>query len=319
MGMSNGRAIRSAGPINTSDLTAKGIANPAQSERFYNLGFEQDAFGALHRREIRKKLSGEIDRIFIGARQMRLRTEGVDDGYRAKPTHSAVTYNLKGVRIPFEITEETLDFNIEEEGYEDTVVGGFAKRFGLDMMDLGWNGDSTTTVSDPDYDFLSIADGWLTDIEGTGNTVNGASYNSGVIAPEHFFQALFTLDDRNQSRADGMRWMMTKAMHIRYMLTLTARGTAAGDQALNGKGAAAEPLGIPVVYVPFLGNNVVLGDPKNFISVLSENVLIRSTTEGREAVLQNKRIYAIHANVDFLMEEAEAAVLIQNLVTPSAS
>ncbi len=309
------RAVRAAGPQTTGDLAGTaGIMNAEQSTKFFLLAFEQDDFGPLHRVEMRVSRTGEIDRLFVASRQIRRRVEDVDDGYRAKTTLSAVPYALVGLRLPFDLTEETLKYNIEREGYEDTVVERMAARFGLDMQDLHWNGNPAAPAG-PDQLFLNINNGWLNQIStsAVGQVLDGSLTNAGDLAPEHFILAFKLLPERHRSRSQSMRWMMTKGMFINYVNTLKDRATPAGDLALIGQGPAMSPLGIAIVISPYMGTNVVLGDPRNFISVMRDEVIIRSTKEGREAIHQNKRLFAIHADTDPIIEEIEAISLIETL------
>ena len=316
--LSNDAALRAAGPILTSDLEDGGLFTPEQSRMFFLLAFEEDEFGSLHRVELRTARTGEIDRLFIAPRQMRKRTENVDTGFRAKPQHSKVEYSLQGTTIPFEITEETLTYQIEEEGYEDTVVERFASRFGLDSVDLGFNGDVDAVGADAD--FLNTKDGWLKEIAANGNNVDGSGTNSGNIHHDHFFKAVEALPARHRSRLDKMMWVGSKNLQVNYMKFLAKRATTGGDASLGGEGPWRKPIGQGWITTPSLFNagdgtteTLLLVDPQNLITVMRNEVIIRSSSEGREAVQQNKRFYAIHADLDFIIEEVEAVARINNL------
>jgi hypothetical protein len=47
--------------------------------------------------------------------------------------------------------------------------------------------------------------------------------------------------------------------------------------------------------------------------VNSYNVIIRKTTEGKEAIMQDKRFYVIHLDFDPIIEELDATVIIKGL------
>ena len=294
--------------IDTGDLNAGGILLPEQSQKFFQMTFDATPFSKMHRKEQRRARTGEIDKIAIGGRLLRKKTEDTDDNYRAGVTHGKVEYATIPVRLPWEITEETLRENIEGEGYEDLVMGMMTTQVGIDLEDLHWNGDSTL-VADP---FLSVNDGWLKKMaDGNTHVVDctaDTKFNKGT-----FFNILGELP--NKYRSEKLRWMMSPNRALNWIEYLTGRATGAGDAALSGSGAlAAAPLGIPIVPIPSFGDDkIVLGDPQNFVAVWTYNVRIRKTTEGREAVMQDKRFYVVHFDDDPVIQELDACVLANNL------
>ncbi|MRB24776.1 major capsid protein, partial [Bacillus thuringiensis] len=91
--------------------------------------------------EMRKAKQGVLDKVGIGGRILRKKTETKDEDYRAGVNTSTIPYNTKALRLPWEITEETLRENIEGEGFEDTVMTLMSTQTGIDLEDLHWNGD----------------------------------------------------------------------------------------------------------------------------------------------------------------------------------
>ncbi len=311
MTMTNAEALRA---IETSDLAGNGLLSPDQRTEFYKMMQESSNFWPRHRVEVRRAKTGQIDRFFVAGRKLRKRTENVDANVNAKPTLSAVEYALVGVTIDFDITEETLQYGIEGEGFANTVINAMAMRFGSDVEDLHWNGLGDDAEPDADdYDFLKINEGWLAKIVTGGNVVDGSTINGGSISKAHLFAAIQMLLERYKQRLDQYVWIMTSSMKIDYEEYLTDRATSAGDAVLIGQAQADTPLGIPIVTSPYLGLNIVLCNPMTLISTMSGDVTIRSTTEGREAIRQNKRLYAIHADTDPIIEEVEGVVVIQTL------
>ena len=308
--MANHEALRA---IETGDLVGNGLLNPDQRDEFYDMVMEVSPFWAQHRMEIRKARTGQIDRMFIAGRKLRKRNENQDANTNSKPDLSSVDYALVGVTVDFDITEESIRYNIEGEGFARKLVTRFAQRFALDVEDLHWNGDEATAVSDPDYDFLKINDGWLKDIGANGITVDGSTINGGSLSKAHLFAAIDALPERYAQRLNEYAWLMTTRTRISYEEYLTDRATAAGDVVLVGQSQSLTPLGIKIIESPYLSNNIVLANPRTFISVMSAEVIIRTTTEGREAIRQNKRLYAMHADTDPIIEEVEGVVVITSL------
>lgn len=57
----------------------------------------------------------------------------------------------------------------------------------------------------------------------------------------------------------------------------------------------------------------MLCDPKNLIVVNSYSMKIRKTTEGKEAILKDKRFYVVHFDFDTLVEELDACAIVKGL------
>lgn len=294
--------------IDTGTLAGGGLLNPEQSKEFLRMTFQATPFSQLHRKETKVAKTGEIDKIAIGGRLLRKKTEGTDDNYRAGIATSKVSYSTVAVRLPWEITEETIRQNIEGESFEDTVMTMMTTQLGIDLEDLHFNGDTAST--DP---FISINDGWLKQIRtGAGAHVVDCTADTGF-GKDTLFKGLAALP--NKYRGPNVRWLMSPTRRLKWLEYLTQRSTPAGDAALIGAGDQVnKPLGYAIVEVPSLPDNVILiTDPQNFIVVNTYDIRIRKTTEGREAVMQDKRLYVIHLDDDPVIQELDACVLIDNI------
>lgn len=74
------------------------------------------------------------------------------------------------------------------------------------------------------------------------------------------------------------------------------------------------PAKIPVVECPSLSDDsVLLTDPKNLVVVNTYGMKIRKTTEGKEAIMKDKRFYVIHFDFDPIIEEMDAAAIIKGI------
>ena len=295
--------------IDTGGLAAGGLLLPEQAKQFFKMTFEATPFSKLHRKEQRRVKTGEIDKIGVGRRLLRKKSEGIDDNYRAGVDHGKVEYATVAQRLPWEITEETFLENIEGEGYEDLVMGLMTTQMGIDCEDLHFNGD--TASADP---FLNINDGWLKIINnGVGahvvDCVADQKYNKGIM-----FRILNTLPSK-YADPSKVKWIMSPRRHNLYKEYLSNRATPGGDNILaGGNDLAIRPLGFDVVVVPSVPDNIILfGDPKNFVAVWTYSIRIRKTTEGREAVMEDKRFYVIHFDDDPIIQELDAVVLAKNI------
>jgi hypothetical protein len=304
---------KAAGPIGTGDFIASvGTLAAEQANTFLDQVYVATPFSALQRNERRRAKAGSIAKIGIGGRLLRKKTPGVDDATLAKPTFGEVDYTCVRSRLDWEVEEEVFEENIEQAGFEDHLMSLMTGQLGRDLEDLHWNAD-TTDVS-ADAAFLTQNSGWLYQLaNGTAHRVNGGAVNGGAIAKDHFFDGFQALPDKYKAQADQMRWLMSPTNESRWLEYLTGRATPAGDAALLGQGGRS-PHGIAIQTIPsFPNTRIILANTRQFVVVNTRDVRIRKTTEGREAVRQDKRFYAIFIDDDPIIEEMDGVVDIYGM------
>lgn len=304
----NDQIVRAAADaIQTSALTS-GLLNPEQARKFIQQTFEATNLGPLVRHEMRTAKTGEIDKIGIARRILRKKTENTDDGYRASVKTSQIEYATTAIRLPWEITEETLRENIEGQNFEQIVTNLMTTQLGVDLEDLYLNGDEATDASADDYDFLKINDGWIKQISNGGH-VYDASAETGM-SLDLFYKTLALLP--NKYNNGKLRWLMSPRREQEWELFLL-------NQVIGKGGAVPEsiysaPAKIPVVPCPSLNDGtVLLTDPKNLVIVNTYAMKIRKTVEGKEAIMKDKRFYVVHLDYDPVVEELDATAIIKGL------
>lgn len=306
MANSNRAIIRKAA-IETGSLSS-GLLNPEQARKFIQQTFEATNLNSLIRHEMRTAKTGEIDKIGIARRILRKKTENHDDGYRAGVETSQIEYATTAVRLPWEITEETLRENIEGQNLEQIITNLMTTQLGIDLEDLYLNGDEATESTDPDYDFLKINDGWIKQISNGGHVYDASSESS--MSLDLFYKTLKTLP--NKYNNGKLRWLMSPHRAQEWELFLL-------NKVVNAGGAVPEsvynsPARIPAVECPSLDDGtIILTDPKNLVVVNTYSVKIRKTTEGKEAIMMDKRFYATHLDYDPIIEELDATAIIKDL------
>lgn len=304
-------ALINKAAISTGSL-AHGLLNPEQARKFIQQTFEATNLSPLVRHEMRTAKTGEIDKIGIKGRILRKKTENVDDGYRADVETGSIDYATTAVRLPWEITEETLRENIEGQNFETVVTDLMTKQLGVDLEDLYLNSDTETLSSDPDYDFLKINDGWIKQVKSNGHNINAnvSKYSNGAMSLDLFYDTMRAMP--NKYNNGKLRWLMSPHRAQEWELFLM-------NQVLSQGGAVPEsvykaPASIPVVQCPSLDDNtILLTDPQNLIVVNTYGVQIRKTTEGKDAILLDKRFYVVHLDFDPIIEETDATAVIYGL------
>ena len=303
--MNNNSTIIRKAAIATGSL-ASGLLNPEQARKFIQQTFDATNLGGLVRHEMRTAKTGEIDKIGIGRRILRKKTENTDDNYRAGVKTSQIEYSTTAVRLPWEITEETLRENIEGQNFENIVTNLMTTQLGVDMEDLYLNGDEATEPTDKDYDFLKINDGWIKQIGNGGHVYDATSEDD--MSLDMFYKALASLP--NKYNNGKLRWLMSPKRAQEWELFLL-------NKVVNQGGAVPDsvytsPARIQAVECPSLDDKtILLTDPKNLIVVNTYSVQIRKTTEGKEAIMQDKRFYVVHLDYDPIIEELDATAMIK--------
>lgn len=303
----NAAIINKAGTIQTGSLS-HGLLNPEQARKFIQQTFEATNLGPLVRHVMRTAKSGEIDKIGIGSRLLRAKVENNDDGYRAGVTTSAIEYACKAVRLPWEITEETLRENIEGQQLEAIITDLMTRQLGVDLEDIYLNGDEATPDTDQDYDFLKLNDGWIKQISNGGHVYDAAGDNT--MSLDIFYKTLQQLPNKyNNGR---LRWLMSPKRAQQWELYLL-------NKVVDQGGAVPEnvytsPAKIKAVECPAMSDDkILLTDPQNLVVVNTYDMKIRKTTEGKEAIMQDKRFYVCHLDFDAIIEEKDATAVITSL------
>ena len=295
------------GAVTTSVVTS-GLLQPYQAKKFLRQTFDATPLMGAIRHETRTERKGEIDKIGVGRRLLRRKVENTDDGYRAKPNFGSIEYSCNPVRLPWEITEDTLRENIEGEDLETTITNLMTTQIGVDSEDLIINGDEATSSENPDYDFLKLDDGVIKQVPTGGHILDVTG--SSNMELEMFYKAVASIP--NKYNNGKLRWLMSPIRAQQWELFLL-------NKVINAGGAVPEalyksPVAIPSMQVPNLADDIViLIDPKNITEVNTYTVKIRKDATSKDAIMQDKRFYVVHFDLDTLIEELDATAIIKGL------
>jgi hypothetical protein len=181
-------------------------------------------------------------------------------------------------------------------------------QLGVDLEDLYLNGDESTDSSDEDYDFLKINDGWIKQIANGGHVYDASQESE--MSLDLFYKALAQIP--NKYNNGKLRWLMSPRRAQEWELFLLNKVIGAGGAVPESIYTA--PARIPSVECASLDDStILLTDPKNLIVVNTYGVQIRKTTEGKEAIMQDKRFYVAHLDYDPIIEELDATAIIKGL------
>ena len=311
-----GRSLNNQQIINKGRTMATGqeygMLNPEQSEKFMEMVFDESSFLGRFRHEMRVATKGSIEKLGIGRRLLRRKEEGEMPAEKdwAEPVLGAVPYSTTDMVLGAEITEKFIRENIEKEGFEDTFMSMIAQQVKLDMLDLAFNGD--TDYTGDDEGFVTILDGIVKQLLEGGGHILDAQTLSDKFVDDIFTTALKILPTKYFDKSN-YTWIANNKTYITWLEYLKKKETTAGDMAILS-GENFNPLNVEWSIVPnFPDDKIILANPKNFTTVTTYNIKLRKTTEGKEAVMRDTRYYAVHLDMDQIILEKDAVVLIDNI------
>lgn len=287
------------GVISTSALASGGKLNAEQANRMIDFIFDETQLRGIVRLVRMRAEQFDIDKIALGKRVARAKTEGVDPGVRRGVTTSKVSLNKKAIMVPFEITTEFLEDGIETGAtLEDHVAGMMGRSFANDLENMYIAGDQNgPAVPEEDIidggatdevvdDLLALMDGWAK-LAGAGHVLDA---DSSGISSNIFSRAKKQLPTKFRRRLNQMRFFLPMDTEETYRNVLASRGTALGDNAIqNELGVKAmgvqlqalalmEPNPIKVAHVTLTGTTAVqLGGDKNITDAIAHLQTLATT------------------------------------------
>ena len=138
--------------------------------------------------------------------------------------------------------------------------------------------------------------------------------NQSVMSLDIFYKALQALP--NKYNNGKLRWLMSPKRAQEWELFLFNK--VIGEGGAVPESIYSAPAKIKSVECSAMSDDkIILTDPQNLAVVNTYDVKLRKTTEGKEAIMQDKRFYVAHLDYDPVIEELDATAIITDL--PSLS
>ncbi len=236
--------------IETSDFANGGLLDPKRQKQFLTYVRDYGKMMPMVRFERLSQSQMTLDKLYIGEPVTESVEENTNTANLAKVATGQVHLQTKKLKSSWNITTETLTENIEQKGFETTMMQGMTKRIATDIELLAIQGDRTAYNGATDVfgRLLKRANGWdkLTESAHILD-VGGATIQKGI------FAEMVRMMPQQYLQDPDLRWFVSKSVAIDWMDLLSDRGTAVGDNALNGN--SVSPYGIPLTEVPLLPDN----------------------------------------------------------------
>jgi hypothetical protein len=287
--------------ITTDSLASAGKLNPAQADKFIDYVVDESVLKNNARIVRFREDSMDIDKIGIGQRMAFPKTEAQDPGLRRGVSLSKISLQPKTLILPFEISDEFKEINIEGENVEDTIIRMMARQLANDMEELYIHGDTLGhAILESDYKdggsttkyvkdkYLAMFNGWgrLAD---SGHQFDADSANVGLSVFGSMLRQLPTKFRRNRS---ALRFFLSPDLAQLYIEKLATRATSLGDSAAGG--AAHAPYGVPLVEVPLL----------QFLPQVVQHIVLSGTTA---SALRYNPVSSVVVSKSTLLDTAESA------------
>jgi len=230
--------------ITTSTLAQGGALNDKQSEAFVRLIRESTAL--LGKVRLRRMTQGteEINKLNLGEPITVKGAENTDSGNDWSPKFNTVTLTALKITSSWNIPTETFQNNIEQNGFEQTLMESASQRIAQDTEELAIEGDTTISGTTPRESLLKANDGWAKLTESAHIVdANGENISKGLL-----LAGLRRMPKQYKKRKNELRFLVSDAIAEDWLERISDRQTNLGDAALEG--AVATAFGIKIVEIP---------------------------------------------------------------------
>jgi hypothetical protein len=295
--------------MSLASLSTAGQLNPEQSRTFIQMLVDQPTILREARTVSFVGDSKKIEKIGIGSRILRPAQEGtaLAEDQKFVPTTSKVTLTTKEVIAEINISDDTIENNIETTSIEDTIMNLIAQRAALDIEELLINGDVALVGTDP---YLGMLDGLRK--KAISHVVNAESL---AISSTLLKNAKKAMPAKYKRAGKMMQIYTSDSVETEWIDLMGNRQTAAGDNAIT-TGNVPLAYGVPVKGIAMLApydngagvdvSDAIMTIPKNIVIGVSRDIRIETDRDIRARM----NIIVLTMKLDVAFEEEDAVVKI---------
>lgn len=272
---------------------------------------------------------GEVIGLSSGLIGSNTDTTGAGKERQPKPIHnlSGRKYSLEKTNFDAALRYDEIDQWAHLTDFPKHVNKKIAESIALSLVTIGMNGTSRADDSDASANTMlqDVAKGWLQKMReenkarciGTaGTSVTSVPHGPGATNYKNLdavvTDALNIMDERFADRSDFVVLTSRRTVGDKYLRIVNKSGDTATEIEAGGRLNKERTLGgLPVMYVPNMPQNTLLITPLSNLSIYYQisgerRLIVDNPRKDQLESLQSK-------NIDFIVEEYGAAVLIENL------
>ncbi len=272
---------------------------------------------------------GEVIGLSSGLIGSNTDTTGAGKERKPKPIHnlSGRKYSLEKTNFDAALRYDEIDQWAHLTDFPKHVNKKIAESIALSLVTIGMNGTSRADDSDASANTMlqDVAKGWLQKMReenkarciGTaGTSVTSVPHGPGATNYKNLdavvTDALNIMDERFADRSDFVVLTSRRTVGDKYLRIVNKSGDTATEIEAGGRLNKERTLGgLPVMYVPNMPQNTLLITPLSNLSIYYQ------ISGERRLIVDNPRKEQLESlqskNIDFIVEEYGAAVLIENL------
>lgn len=272
---------------------------------------------------------GEVIGLSSGLIGSNTDTTGAGKERKPKPIHnlSGRKYSLEKTNFDAALRYDEIDQWAHLTDFPKHINKKIAESIALSLVTIGMNGTSRADDSDASANTMlqDVAKGWLQKMReenkarciGTaGTSVTSVPHGPGATNYKNLdavvTDALNIMDERFADRSDFVVLTSRRTVGDKYLRIVNKSGYTATEIEAGGRLNKERTLGgLPVMYVPNMPQNTLLITPLSNLSIYYQisgerRLIVDNPRKDQLESLQSK-------NIDFIVEEYGAAVLIENL------
>lgn len=272
---------------------------------------------------------GEVIGLSSGLIGSNTDTTGAGKERKPKPIHnlSGRKYSLEKTNFDAALRYDEIDQWAHLTDFPKHINKKIAESIALSLVTIGMNGTSRADDSDASANTMlqDVAKGWLQKMReenkarciGTaGTSVTSVPHGPGATNYKNLdavvTDALNIMDERFADRSDFVVLTSRRTVGDKYLRIVNKSGNTATEIEAGGRLNKERTLGgLPVMYVPNMPQNTLLITPLSNLSIYYQisgerRLIVDNPRKDQLESLQSK-------NIDFIVEEYGAAVLIENL------
>jgi len=293
--------VRKADLVTSTLRSQGGTLNPTQETRFIRDLIESPTILNSCRVQPMPTDKYQIPKLGIGNQFFvrGIENTAVPIGDRTTPVASFIELDAEELIGQVNIPYESLEDNIEGDGFVDSVLALVGGQSAADLENLILYGDTTLGTSTQINRLLSAQDGIIKRTTSNVLAAGSAPMTHTLLA------AIYKLmPNKYRSNRGALRFLVNPNNEVDLRMAYAARATGLGDLSVNGWDIMT-PIGIPAREVPLLAaGTLFLTDPRNIIFGIRRKI----TLEVDRDIETRQFKFVVTCRVAVQIEEEKAVV-----------